>query len=72
MRRVFLLVVQVAGAVVLLLSIRELVQRPIESAWFVLVALTLVTAWSTLRIEVGQSGPRTSVKSPRREACPTK
>jgi PAS domain S-box-containing protein len=50
MRRVFLLVVQVAGAVALLLSIRELAQRPIESAWFVLVALTLVTAWSTLRM----------------------
>ena len=39
-----------AGAGVLLLSIRELMWQPVGSFWFVLVAFTLVSGWSTLRM----------------------
>jgi PAS domain S-box-containing protein len=49
-RWTFLLVVEAAGALVLLLSIAELIRHPVGSAWFVLVGLTLVTGWSTLRM----------------------
>jgi PAS domain S-box-containing protein len=48
--RGFLATVAVAGAVVLLASIRDLMRQPVESTWFVLVGLTLVTGWSTLRM----------------------
>jgi len=39
-----------AGGGVLLLSIRELMWQPVGSFWFVLVAFTLVSGWSTLRM----------------------
>jgi PAS domain S-box-containing protein len=52
MQRAFLLAVQAAGALVLLLSIAELIRHPVGSGWFVLVALTLVTGWSTLRMRI--------------------
>ena len=50
MRRAFLLIVGGAGALVLLFSIRELIRTPVGSGWFVLVGLTMATAWSTLRM----------------------
>jgi PAS domain S-box-containing protein len=49
-RRAFLWTVGAAGAVVLLVSVRELIRHPVGSPWFVLVVLTLVTGWSTLRM----------------------
>jgi PAS domain S-box-containing protein len=49
-RRAFLATVAAAGAVVLLASIRDLMRQPVESTWFVLVGLTLVTGWGTLRM----------------------
>ena len=48
--RGFLTIVAVAGAVVLLVSIRDLMRQPVEATWFVLVGLTLVTGWGTLRM----------------------
>jgi PAS domain S-box-containing protein len=39
-----------AGTGVLAVSIRELMRQPVESSWFVLVGLTLITGWSTLRM----------------------
>jgi putative nucleotidyltransferase with HDIG domain len=50
MRLTFYGSVVTAGAGVLLLSIRELMWRPVGSFWFVLVAFTLVSGWSTLRM----------------------
>ena len=50
LRRAFLLAIQAAGAVVLPLSIVELIRHPVGSAWFVLVALTIFTGWLTLRM----------------------
>jgi PAS domain S-box-containing protein len=50
LRRAFLLAIEAAGAVVLPLSIAELIRHPVGSAWFVLVALTMVMAWSPLRM----------------------
>jgi PAS domain S-box-containing protein len=52
LQRVFLLAVQAAGAFVLLLSIAELIRHPVGSGWFVLVVLTLITGWSTLRMRI--------------------
>jgi PAS domain S-box-containing protein len=49
-RRAFLAVVTGAGAVVSVISILELVRDPVGSPWFVLVGLTLITGWSTLRM----------------------
>ena len=49
-RLTFYGVVVIAGAGMLLASIRELMSQPVGSFWFVLVALTLVTGWSTLRM----------------------
>ena len=49
-RLTFYGVVVTAGAGVLLVSIQELMSQPVGSFWFMLVALTLVTGWSTLRI----------------------
>jgi PAS domain S-box-containing protein len=49
-RRTFYGSVVTAGAAVLLISIRDLMRQPVESSWFVLVGLTLVTGWSTLRM----------------------
>jgi PAS domain S-box-containing protein len=49
-RRAYLGIVAGAGAVVSLISIVELVRHPVGSQWFVLVGLTLVTGWSTLRL----------------------
>jgi len=50
LRRAFLLAVQAAGALVLVWSIVEMFRHPVGSAWFVLVGLTVVTAWSMLRM----------------------
>jgi PAS domain S-box-containing protein len=49
-RRAFLTTIAAAGALVLLVSIRDLIRHPVESTWFVLVGLTLVTGWGTLRM----------------------
>jgi PAS domain S-box-containing protein len=48
-RRAFLLAIEAAGAIVLLLSIVDLIRHPVGLAWFVLVGLTLITGWTTLR-----------------------
>jgi len=53
-RSAFLWTVGAAGAVVLLVSVGELIRHPVGSPWFVLVALTLVTGWSTLRMRTVQ------------------
>jgi PAS domain S-box-containing protein len=52
--RAFLLAIEGAGALVIVLSIAELIRHPVPSAWYVLVALTMVTAWSTLRMRTVQ------------------
>ena len=39
-----------AGAATLAASIYELMRHPLGSSWFVLVGLTIVTGWSTLRM----------------------
>jgi PAS domain S-box-containing protein len=39
-----------AGAVVLGISLRDLLRHPVGSPFFVLISLTLVTGWSTLRM----------------------
>jgi PAS domain S-box-containing protein len=48
-RRASLLAIEGAGAIVLLLSIIDLIRHPVGLAWFVLVGLTVVTGWTTLR-----------------------
>ena len=45
-----ILIVVVAGAGVLAYSIRDVTTRPWQPGWLVLVALTVSTAWLTLRI----------------------
>jgi PAS domain S-box-containing protein len=42
--------VETAGAAVFAVSMFELMRQPVEWSWFVLVGLTLVTGWSTLRM----------------------
>jgi len=49
-QRAVILAIQISGALVVLLSTIELIRHPVGSAWFVLVGLTVVTAWSTLRM----------------------
>jgi len=49
-RRTFHGSVVAAGGGIALASIRELIEHPPGSSWFVLVGLTLVTGWSTLRM----------------------
>jgi PAS domain S-box-containing protein len=51
-RRALIGAIVAAGAAVLLLSIRDLILHGVESRWFVLVGLTLITGWSTLRMRV--------------------
>ena len=53
-RSAFLWTVGAAGAVVLLVSVGELIRHSVGSQWFVLVALTLITGWSTLRMRTVQ------------------
>jgi PAS domain S-box-containing protein len=40
----------VAGTIALATSLFELIRTPVARGWFVLVALTVVTGWSTLRM----------------------
>jgi putative nucleotidyltransferase with HDIG domain len=49
-RLAFYGVIVIAGSGVLFVSIRELMSQPVGPLWFMLVALTLVTGWSTLRM----------------------
>jgi PAS domain S-box-containing protein len=48
--RPFYLLVVAAGGAAIAASIREAIRTPIDSFWYVLVALTVVTGWSTLRM----------------------
>jgi PAS domain S-box-containing protein len=48
--RAFVSLVVPAGAIVLLVSIVDLVQHPVGTTWLVLVGLTIGTAWATLRV----------------------
>src|SRR2546423_11557862 len=48
--RSFVGLVVPAGAIVLLVSIVDLVQHPVGTTWLVLVGLTIGTAWATLRM----------------------
>jgi PAS domain S-box-containing protein len=49
LRAIFSIII-VAGAIVLLISIRDLVRHPVGATWFVLVGLTVGTGWATLRM----------------------
>jgi PAS domain S-box-containing protein len=49
-RRPFYVVVVAAGSAALATSIRALITNPVGSSWFVLIGLTVVTGWSTLRM----------------------
>ena len=49
-RRAFFVLVVSGGAAALAASLRALITNPVGSSWFVLVALTIVTGWLTLRM----------------------
>jgi PAS domain S-box-containing protein len=48
--RAMMAVINAAGALALAAAVVQLVREPVAPSWFVLVALTLVTGWSTLRM----------------------
>jgi hypothetical protein len=48
--RAILALVIAVGAIVLAIALVDLTRGPLPRTWFVLLALTLVSGWSTLRM----------------------